>query len=664
MDLLAVSARIACWSLVAGMLVMAPGCGEDKKPDPTPATVEAKPPEAAKPPELAAKPAEPAAKPATAEAPKAPEPTTPPAPSAPPTVATSPASGPAAVIAVGGTPSLDALFKLISEVGNKVQPGVVPPGFVSVALEGLKGKLGLSDVSWIKTDQPVKMLLLDPKAFGEGLALVVPIADKDKALASLPATAKKDDPAHAAILEPEPGDQAFLDFVEGHLVLASHPGAFAAVKGYVESELKAWSPSAPIAVDVNLEAIQRIFGADIQQAKGALDALMAAVNAQGGGAMGSGPAGQALAKAQIELFFGVLESSARALVTLSSRDSDVEYGVALTPKPGTGLAKATEAMAGKTSSLASLVPATSWMGVAAHLDLRGVESLKELQKLTTRSYAEILKLDEASVAKIDALFGELWQQSTGEQGFGIYTDGSFPLAMVGGVTVTDAVKARDQYGQLIDMFFVPAVKLLQEKVAEEGGGAPPPIDLSTVKTFDDAVKAVAPLLKTVGVTLSVTRDGDLAGLSVAIDWSNPVLQDPEVQLIKAMIGSKLEAGMVFKGNRLAFAFGPNGYTAAKAAAEGPNPSADPQLARLSQGAALAFVFSPANIGLALKSLAAIPELQAFQAVLEKLAKDRVLWVSGKSDGKSMTFTTGVPMDVIATLVPIFAGIGEAPAPPL
>lgn len=674
MRLLARQARVAMLSLAVCGLVIAPGCGKDTKETPAadkpaggdkPAEGEAK-----KAPEGAEKKG---AEPKTAKSgdPKPAEGDTKPAggegktteakiaeakPKAGADVKAAPGTSPAtrglaipemaglpeSVIVVSGTPSLEALFGMINKLGAKVAPGQMPPDMASVALEGLKAQMGFTDVSWIKKDAPIYVVIVDPKTYGQGDVLVLPATDAKKAMDSLGDSAKKGADGHGATVEVM-FTTLYIDAVgNDKIVVSKHKDIFAKVKGFIGGDLPKWTPGSPIAINIKMDNVNKLFGAEIAQGKQMLSRMYSQME----GDLGEGQ--KAAMEAQLDFLLGFVESSSEVTLALAEAGGDVHLSAKMVAKPGTGMAKAAAAAAQGSSTLLATVPPNAWLAFSSKMDLRGVESLKKLQLEGFRSYAELLGLSAEESKKLMAIGEKMWTASEGDSTFAIYTDGKFPFAMQSVSKVKDAASMRKEYEALFDMLFAKGWAMAVEEANKEGAKLP-----ATIKSFSDLVKFVNDMAGPMGAKISVVHSDEggvaLDALSIEVDWDKTPLkaEEPEAyKMAKEIVGPKLEMAIAYKGDLSVGTFGPNAIDHAKKLANGTNPGGSPGLTREGEGAAMAGV---ADVTLALQSMKFVPDIAADAAKIDALPKDQPFTMTLKSDGKALTFDIGLPTETIMGL---------------
>ncbi|MCB9727580.1 MAG: hypothetical protein H6746_03735 [Deltaproteobacteria bacterium] len=640
MKLLSRPARVAALSLALCALAAAPGCKKDEPEAPAPVAEGAKPAaeagttaEAAKPAE-AGKPAEPAAVP------------TEPAP-----VAAAPSLAlPDGVLMAAGTPSLTEVLTTVSSVANKIAPGQVPPDLASLAMEGMKSLFGFTDITWLDQGEPFTFMNVDPKTHdGKGQAILLPMTDKDKVLASLAPDAKKDIEGHAASFQAQ-GQTWYLDFVEKRAVLSDHPGVFAERRDFISGALAGWKPERLFTTRVNMNTVNTAFATEIQQARVAAEQLTSQAAQEPGM-----PDASRVMKRYTDLLFEVVEGTTAAQFELYEQDGAIRLGLGVDSKPESGLAGFARLIAGKTGTLADAVAPDAWLGYVYNMDMREIKSMRELQKLALDTYAGLLKLTPEEVAKIDTIFDRMATQLTGENMLSIAVDGAFPLALTSLSKVTDATTLRSAYGDLLDMVFAKAWSYALESMKKEGKEFPGAAD---VKDLPGLIRLLGGLAEGMGVKLELVSEvrGEVQVDALTVDADLEKLglreKDPDTfAIVDGIVGRHLELAFGFKGDSLSMAFGPHGIQQAMDLAAGKRPGGEPVLTAAARGNAMAGAF---RLDVLMKALTAIPDVARMKDAIEALPKGEAFTVTMNGVGDGLRTTLSFPIDTVAALAG-FAG---------
>ncbi|MGM0574807.1 MAG: hypothetical protein ACQEXJ_03630 [Myxococcota bacterium] len=638
MKLLSRMSRVAAVTLAVAGLVAAPGCKKDEDPSEKAGEKAAAEGEAEAPAEGESPEAEGKKEGAAAEA----DATT-------PTISRTAPEIPDSVITVVGVPSLDHVLGTVGEIGNEVAPGQLPPDLSPIVLEQVKSMFGFTKVDWLKRDAPAYVFNVDPTAHeGKGQAIVLPISGKDAVLGALPDKAAKDVEGHSAKYEHQ-FQTWFVDFVDGHAVLTDHAGIFGEAKDFVGGALTGWTPERMLSLHANMNTINRVFGKEIEQARQSASryATQAAQDP-------SVPDAEKVMERYVDMAFELVESTTRIDLGIYPQDGDVHMTFAFQARPDTKLEKLSGTLKGASAELAGVVPTTTWLGLAADMDVREMESMKSFQQLGLQTYAKLLELSPEEQEKLEGLFDRITEQTTGESATAFYTEERFPMAIAGVTKVTESGAARDAYAELVDLLFAKAWAVGLEEMKKEGTELPGAED---VKTFDDLVKMLQPMAAQVGLTLAVahveTDGARVDSLSIEADWDklaqlggNPA----EMKMVQEMVGDKLEIAIAFEDENVAMGFGPTGIETATKLAGGEKLGGEEILAKASEDNAFALTL---RAGALLKALTFVPELKSRQDKLEQLPSDRAYKVTASGDGKGIAVTLGVPVDLTAALVNAF-----------
>ncbi len=636
-------------SLALGALVAAPGCKKDEPAAPAPAATTAEPAKADGPVKAAEAVADKAAEAAGAAADKA---------AADKAAADKAAEAAAAVVAApslvlpegvlmaAGVPSLSAVLTTVSTVANKIAPGQIPPDLASMALEGMKSLYGFTDITWLDQTAPMKFANVDPKTHdGKGQAILIPITDKDKVLASLPADAKKELEGHAASFESQ-GQTWYLDFVEGHAVLTDHPGVFAERRDFISGPLAAWKPERLFTTRINMTTVNTAFAKELQDARAAAEQLTSQAAQEPGM-----PDASKVMKKYTDLLFEVVDSTTAAQLDLYVQDGSIRFGASVDAKDGSGLANFARLITGKSSSLADVAPATTWLGFTGNMDVREIKSIRDMQKLALETYAGLLKLTPEESAKIDSLFDRMAAQSTGESATAFAIDGTFPFALTTLSKVTDATQLRGAYGELLDLVFLKAWGYALAEMKKDGKEVPGAAD---VKDLPGLIRLLGGIAEGMGVKLTLVSEvrGDVQVDALTVDADLEKLglneKDPAAfAIVDGLIGRHLELAFGFKNDALSMGFGPHGIQQALDLASGKRPGGEPTLTAAARGNAMAGTL---RIDVILNALTAIPEVARMKEAIDKLPKGEAFTMTAAGSGNTSGITLAFPIETIAALV--------------
>ncbi len=547
---------------------------------------------------------------------------------------------PDAVVGMAGIISLDKALEAAVTAGNKIAPGQVPPTLASMAVETFKTMLGVKDTDWLVKDAPIYYVLLDPKSHeGKGSVLVLPISDRAKLEAALPEGVVKDQ-GHDAVYEHQL-QKVHLDFIDGHAIFSEHPDLYGKCKDFVASTVVKWTPSKLVSVRMDMNNVNRLYGADLDAAKRDLSGLYAAVANEPGM-----PDMSEIIALEVDMLFSIIESSDQADVDMWLAGDDLDLAIGVLPKKGSTMAKFTETTAGKSSSLVGATPASTWLGVATNMDTRKIVSFRDLQKASIKAYKGVLELSDEDVTQINGVLDRVADLATGESATALYQDGKFPMAIGGVMKLTDSDAAKKAYGELTDLLFAKLWALL---VKEAGADMPP--QAKTLKSMDELAAMVNGLVAPMGGKVQIINEDKggvhVAGLIAEADWERAGLKEAEPEmyaLLTEVVGTKFQAVFGFKDGLMTIGVGPNGMATAIDLANGKQPGGEKTLKAVNDGNTLAMAV---RIDTALKAW--MGASADGMAQIEAIPVGRSFTTTLTSAGGAATLTVGLPLDVVAKL---------------
>ena len=566
------------WIVAAGAMsiALASGCKKDAPPAPpaapaAPKTEEPKAPEAVKPAEAApeaAKPAEPAP-----EAPKPVEPA--------PTAAVAPAAGgqlgaglaeaPADVIAVVSVPGVDALWNIVSAKAGKF--GVPLPLGKDQILEQAKAAIGLTTIDWLDTSKPAHVIVLNPKTVTGGSLILIPVTDKDKALAALPADKKENDQGNAWSFTIA-GKPAYLNVIDGYVTVSPAANAFGLVKDFVGS-VAAFSPSGEFDARVAAGNLKTLFGDELASARAQMDSLKSMAKAQlsGNPEAGIPPAIPGLSGLESIVdwafdFANTMIDETTGLALSFDLDDAGHFSVPMSVRYTADgkIAAFAKAMEGADLSFVSAAPASSYVVIGTEID---PQSMAGMMDFASNMLATVLSLTDEEKAAAKKLMEELLALSGKKTWMSFYPDAKFPLAMVGAAHVTDAKAYQEKYDAYLGMLFTKAMAKLKDQL-------PPQFQQAPIDSFSKLIETAGSITAPLGVTLTAGY-GDVDGINT---WKLSIVVDiekvkamagekgEEVQKLTDALGNKLEIAMAYGTDKVGMAFGPNAAAQAAAAAKG------------------------------------------------------------------------------------------------
>ncbi len=480
--------------------------------------------------------------------------------------------------------SYDAALNAADALASKLQltaPGGSIKSLVTDNLTTILAVYGVTGTDWLDKKKPIHIGYQDeavaPAAGAQaappnpalGTFIVLHVTDKAKTIAAL-AGAKKGAEAegHVAMLDVD-GTKIYFDFVGDKTLVLTPKDRFSKVKAFVERLDKITVPG-DVYVGISLEDLIKTRGKEIDQVLTAVE-------------QGNTPGLQAQAPGQAQLF-ATYAKKLRAFTTELSRfelilGADTELTkleFRLTPKEGSKLQKQFAGTKGHTpGAIANLLPASSWLSLAANLDPASqIEGLDE----NLAMLRDVLHLDAAAYKAFLADVTKVAKLEDGSSAFALYQDGASPLGLLIGVGATDGPQVLTLTKKVISGI-VSKLIVDQEAAAKAAGGADVPADqqLAIVKQavadmkLEPVVVAYGPLLKEKGVvlTLGTAHDGDTTcdTLDIALDWAK-ISAGEEAATAKLMVGDKTTVSLCASKTKVVLGVGPGALEQSKRFAAG------------------------------------------------------------------------------------------------
>ncbi|MSP90854.1 MAG: hypothetical protein EXR79_03465 [Myxococcales bacterium] len=590
--------------------------------------------------------------------------------------------------------SIGGLFDAIDAIGGKV--GAVPPG--ASLRDGAYGQMatmlavaGVTGHEWLDKTKPVHVAFQDeapaapaavpapapaaapgqppvvaaPAPFDPqaGVALIVHVTDKAKALAAMPGAKKgADAEGHDASITVE-GKTAYLDFVgDTTLVLTADKGRFAKVKTFVERLDKVEVPALAW-IGVSVEDVAKTRAAEIESFIKSITDM--------GKMMPANP-GMPNQAAIMAMYTQMLRKWATELtrveMLIGADVNATKLEVRLHAKDGTSLHRQMMAARGRTSrDIAGLLPGNTYAAMSGNIDPQpGIETIDEAILMLK----DLLKLEpkDWDAFVVDVKGGMKLQD--GQSAIGLYPDGAAALGLLMAVGTTDGetllrVTKKVTAGILLKL-------IEQQKVAKAMAPDSPDAKMLAIveqalrdQKLDPVLQAFGPLAKEKGVTLTVNtvKDGEVSCdvLDVGIDWTK--MPDPDAANAKVVVGDKTALALCSAKSKVSFAIGPgaleHGKRAALGAAGGLNDAPIYKATTASAAGAAWLGYLNPGMGLA-----------AFKALgpqVPQVSGDKAALFACQSRAKSFGCGLEVPVDLIVAIknaaMPAPAAMAPPPAMP-
>ena len=549
------------------------------------------------------------------------------------------------VLGVAGVSSFRDAVALARKSAETVMPGQLPPDMASELLESLKEMLGMKDIAWMATDKPLRLVVVDPKRFPGAGALVMPIADRAALDAALPEDAQRDTLGHAWVYKVGDG-LVQLDFVDPFVVATLDPALFEAIAAFVRGPVVAWEPVQPMAVVAHMANVRRAFGEELAEAKKTMIELQEELARQQQPGLDS----PELAAGQIEMIFGLVETTAEITLAAIAEGDEVRLGLGVTGLDGSALASVAGALAGRSTAFASAVSPTAWMALAGSMDVAGIKGIRDLQEMGVKAWAGLLELGPEDTTRLSVIADKLFQASGGEFMEDVRTIGSFPVAFSALVRSKKPELLREANDELLAFFYDKASKRLIALAKEEGFK----LETDQISSFTQLLEVFNESLAAHGVKGSVIdedKDGTvLRAFVVDADWNKLGLEDEEPGLlaeVERVVGRHIELAEGFQGDLLAVGMGPSAVADVRKLLAGERSGGEANLNRVIEGQAMAMSL---RLGPALEAFAWLPELAEMKDRIAAMPKDEAVTVALSSDGKQIFTSFGVPLALLGGLV--------------
>ncbi|MFT7580712.1 MAG: hypothetical protein ACI9MR_002385 [Myxococcota bacterium] len=547
---------------------------------------------------------------------------------------------PDSVTAVIGTPSFARAVTAFTDA-VKGFGAATPADPVAAALAQLRSQLGTGDVSWMATDRPLRVAVPDPKAYPEGMLALIPfdgeVAGLKQALALAPAA------GHAG-KRSAGGRELFVDFHKSHVVLTSHPGLWTKLQPFVDQTLLGWTPRAPLVVELSLTRLRKIYAAEYSVARGFGDAMATQIVKR------ANIPGQAdTIKGALSGVFDFASNTDRLSLAMHPNESDLGLEIAITGVKGTPYASTIATLGGRALALLETIPASAWFAFATNMApaLLTPDEATLVAQLTApgRNGVQLTKAQATTVAK---RIQELVAVSEGPSVMAISSRSGFPFAISSVMAVRDGAVAERSMVDLLEVVWDVMMTGAKARLGESGA------DLSQLPL--GSFSAAIGLLDNVGKNLGVSAKTSMAaekrpGGNVSVrsarfdfDWTKTKAAfeaSPDTyDVLRAMVGERLEMALVRGPQRLAIGLGPDAVAQSSSAAVTVGAATN---SLITPDAADSFLVVGLRLGAMLQGLSALPRLAPIRSQLAQLPADEAFRISAGSDGTWLTVRFNVPV---------------------
>ena len=574
--------------------------------------------------------------------------------------------------------SYDAALNAADALAGKLQllaPGGSVKSLVTENLTTILAAYGVTGTDWLDKSKPIHIGYQDeviapapgaeaaPPNPALGTFIVLHVTDKAKAVGAM-AAAKKGAEAegHEAMLDVQ-GNKIFVDFLGERTMVLTPKDRFGKVKGFVERLDRIVVPGS-IYIGISIEDLTKTRQKEIEQVLSMVEQGAAPVPG-----MPPQPAGQAQLFAGYAKKLRALTTEVTRLEIVANVDAELtKLEFRVTAKDGSKTQKQMASTKGRTpGAFANLLPATSWLSLAANIDpIAQVENLEENLVMLK----DVLKLDDPTFKALVADAAAIAKLEDGTSAFALYQDGASPLGLLAGAGSTDGPQALTLIKKVVSGL-VTKLMADQEAADKAAGGKDKAEDpmLAIVKKavaemkLEPLVQSFGPMLKEKGVvlTLGTAHDGDsdCDTLDVAMDWAK-LAAGEEAATAKALIGDKTALTICTSKTKLVFAAGAGALEQAKrfAAGKAGGLADSPVYKATTEKVAGAWLVLYGNAGAALAAFKpAFPQVPA-------LPTDKALVAACQNRAKSWGCELDVPVALIAAAKAAAAPAAPAPAAPV
>jgi hypothetical protein len=362
------------------------------------------------------------------------------------------------VVAWGGISSLTAVLDMVTAAGPQLglppADPASPKGSWWQQAETSAKAMGISNLSWLRRDQPIRFFLQDeggPPAVAAGVVLL-PMTSQAAVLQAL-AGAQVGAEGHAAIFIPTDTDlHLYLDFLPDQLA--------------VTFETSRWQRAAPVASGpLGKAAVPGLFSAGISVAN--LAALRPKELQKLKDALRDPKGLPKSAQLGATQYSAVIKQIAEELDTfelvIGGDKTSLQVGFRVRGRPSTAMAKALQAGAGRSiEPLARLLPAKSYFAAASDVDPQpGLAQLPASFAILDTA----LKIPKRQKVGVQKQFTALAQGLTGQVALGLYPDGDSALGLLTLVGAKDPAVFRREAARFAGQLVLLLMDIEAQKTA-------------------------------------------------------------------------------------------------------------------------------------------------------------------------------------------------------
>lgn len=479
------------------------------------------------------------------------------------------------VVAWGGISSLTAVLDMVTAAGPQLglppADPASPKGSWWQQAETSAKTMGISNLSWLRRDQPIRFFLQDeggPPGVAAGVVLL-PMTNQAAVLQAL-AGAQLGAEGHAAIFTPTDTDlRLYLDFLPDQLAVTFETSRWQRAAPVASGPLGKAAVPGLISLGISMANLAALRPKELQKLKDALrDPKGLPKSAQLGATQ----------------YSAVIKQMAEELDTfelvIGGDKTSLQLGFRVRGRPGTAMAKALRAGEGRSiEPLARLLPAKSYFSAVSDMDPQ-----PGLAQLPT-SYAVLdgaLEIPKRQKAGLQKQFAALAQGFTGQVALGFYPDGDSALGMLTLVGAKDPASFRRDAARFAGQL---ALLLMDKEAQKHGPSKGKPVKDPEKAKFEalarkglakgslkPLVEAIQPKAQQAGVAIAQVESNERGlacdALVISFDW--PKLRSDsagELAMGPAVLGKGLTLAACSTASFVVLAIGPGALDHARRVAD-------------------------------------------------------------------------------------------------
>jgi hypothetical protein len=458
-------------------------------------------------------------------------------------------SMPASIIGFAGARSMDDLTGTISSIASKFAPelGAMLGDQIPALLRGKV--LGIKNLSWLDSQKPIKVVVVDFKVYAKPLIFLLPIKSNDLLSAALPDNKAPAAPDNETRFASPNGTPVFLNTVGDYAVFTLDEKVFATAKAFLEGDFSRYAFSEILDVQISSTNVQLVAGAELAKAKEGLET-----------SLGQDPTAQLLPgmadliKKEIEMLLDVVKQTQYLRLVLRWDNADLDIAASLKVVDGLGLSKFVADTGTRKMELYKTLPGDAWLVFASNIDPKTFAGWTELG---IDFWMKSLQMTPEESAQLKQLSEEAMAVQKGDNALYFGREGEFPLRILTATAVTDGTKAKAVTYALYKMLLGKAGAAIERNAGPELK-ALPKLDWTSTTSL---ITGLQPVLATSGVTAGIKEAtvGELSAdvVDISVDYSKVPggASAAEIERVARMIGNKVSGALAFDKTRMYFGFG-------------------------------------------------------------------------------------------------------------